>query len=587
MSSRLNQSKKTKLGLIISSILASQILSAADFTIVNGATVTTQQVLNAGDTGTIDVGGTLDVAAGGAVASGGAANQVLNNNGTINANGVAGTGVNLGGSNVTITNTGSINATAINSRGITSGGASLSITNSGSINANSAGSKAVFSVGTNVIITNSGSLHANGANSHAIHSTGTDATINNSGLISASDVTSYAILGDNNDITLNLLSGSNIIGRIDLGGAGTDNDTVNIRSTNISGTMLFENTENVNFLNGVAGTVVKSSFNQTVSNLKVVTVETTGESTRGVALSSFASRVHSLLAKKAIEEAPLDTSNDMNHLSHKPHAWAQVFGGNFERDADGSALAYGYKQSGVVMGYEQDVDNVRIGFMGGYAHTNTNTQSNSFKTKGENLFVGVYSAYKFKGIRITPSVIGGFTKYENERLVIDNTIGAEVAESDFNSVFISPSITIDSAFKISDNIELRPSATLSYSIAWLDGYDEKGTTNSNLSIGSRKAKAFTAKTQLEAAYNLSEASEIALRVGMNSRHIDDDDTNVSIGGSNFSFANSGDQNVTGGFTGVSYRALASNQFNIVLDLEVGGNSKEDYVNGQIGIEYTF
>jgi|GEM_PF-2102743 len=590
MSKPLNQSKKAKLVLMIPSIFLSQTLFAAPFTIINGQTVNTQQVLAAGETGTIDLGGTLDVAGGGAVASGGAANQILNNNGTINANGVGGAGVNLAGSSVTITNTGSINATAANSKGISSGGTNLSLTNSGSINANSANSDAVLSVGANVIITNSGSLHANGTSSSAINSTGADATINNSGLISASDATSYAIQGGNNDITLNLLSGSNIIGRIDLGGAGTDNDTVNIRSTNISGTMLFENTENVNFLDGTAGVVVNSSFDKTVSGIttkKVVTVETTGESTRGVTLSNLTSRVHNVLAQQAANQTAVKVSEKENYTHKQPNTWAQVFGGTFDHDGDGSALAYEYNHSGIIAGYEKNLDQIRVGFFGGYANTTTETKSNSFKTTGENLFAGAYSVHQFNSVRVISSVIGGMTKYNNERLVIDSTVGAEVAKSDFTSMFISPSLSVDSSFKINEKFAIRPLASVNYSVAWLDGYDEEGTTNSNLSIGNRRAQALNVKAQLEGAYSMNKDSEVALRIGVNSRYINDDDTDVSIAGSHFSFANSGDQNVTGGYAGFSLRAVTANKFNIGVDIEVGGNSKEDYVNGKVGIEYTF
>ncbi len=585
-----NQSKKAKLILLIPALFISQTLLAADFTIINGQTISIQQVLSAGETGTIDVGGTLDVAAGGAIASGGGNNQVVINNGTINANGVGGTGVNVAGGNVTITNTGSINATAVNSYAISIVGANATISNSGSISANASGSNSIFSNGANATITNSGNINANAANSNAIDSSGADATINNSGTISASDATSFAIKGGNNDITLNLLSGSNIIGRIDLGGAGTDNDTVNIRSTNISGTMFFENTENVNFLDGTAGVVVNSQFDKTVSGLttkKIVTVETTGESTRGVTLSALTSRVHNVLAQPAGKDAPLNASADVSYINKQSNTWAQVFGGAFKRDADGNALAYDYSHSGVIGGYEKDLDQVRVGIIGGYANTKTETKTNSFKTKGDNLFVGAYSVHTFNNMRITSSVIGGLTKYDNERLVIDSSVGAEVAKSDFTGWFISPSITVDSSFKVSDKVELRPSASLNYSVAWLDGYDEKGTTNSNLSIDSRKVQALTARAQLEAAYSINTYSELALRVGMNSRYINDDDTDVSIAGSNFSFSNSGDQSVTGGFAGISFRAVTASKFNIVVDVEVGGSSKGDYVHGKVGIEYLF
>ncbi len=165
----------------------------------------------------------------------------------------------------------------------------------------------------------------------------------------------------------------------------------------------------------------------------------------------------------------------------------------------------------------------------------------------------------------------------------------EVARSDFDSFSISPSVTIASAYKVDDRLELRPSATLAYSMAWLDGYTETGTTNSNLTIDERKAKALTARVQLAAAYALSLSSEFEFefRVGMNSRHTDDEDTKVSIAGSQFKFANAGDENVSGRFAGASLRVVDDNNLTLVADIEFGGNNDEDYAVGNISLEYVF
>jgi len=56
---------------------------------------------------------------------------------------------------------------------------------------------------------------------------------------------------------------------------------------------------------------------------------------------------------------------------HKPVAWAQVFGGTFGRDAEGSTMPYDYDHVGMNFGYEWDVNQSRIGLMGGVVSTNT------------------------------------------------------------------------------------------------------------------------------------------------------------------------------------------------------------------------
>jgi outer membrane autotransporter protein len=188
---------------------------------------------------------------------------------------------------------------------------------------------------------------------------------------------------------------------------------------------------------------------------------------------------------------------------------------------------------------------------------------------------------------MTGSLIAGLSDTDNERRVIDNLNGIETATSDFDSFFISPNVTLASAYTLTDHWEFRPSTHLSYSMAWLDGYSETGTTNSNLTVDDRTAKALSVRAQLAAAYLISARSELELRLRLNSRNTDDDDTNVSIAGSQFKFASAGDENVTGGFAGASFRIFNQNNLTLVADLEVSGNSNEDYVAGSIALEYIF
>jgi hypothetical protein len=62
---------------------------------------------------------------------------------------------------------------------------------------------------------------------------------------------------------------------------------------------------------------------------------------------------------------------------------------------------------------------------------------------------------------------------------------------------------------------------------------------------------------------------------------------ASIVGNSFSYSNAGAENVTGRFAGVNLRIAAENNLNLVVDMEFGGNNEENYVNGQIGLDYVF
>lgn len=538
------------------------------------------------------------------------ANASISNSGSISTGGSSADGIASLGINATINNSGSIATSSNTARGIFSQGNDARISNSGSISTGGSTADGIASSGSNAIINNSGSVTTSGINAIGIWSTGIDATINNSGsiatsasfafgiysqgsnatinnsgLVSATGVDSYAILGASNDITLNLLSGSQIIGRIDLGDDGGDNDTANVYTgVGISSSLTFENTENINLF----GTGV-------VAGNTVVSIDPTGESTRGVALAGMTSSIHNVIGQrmahttplKPVQLASLELSPGMYFEEHKPVAWAQVFGGRFDRDAEGSALAYDHDHVGVNFGYEWDVSGHRAGLMGGIVRSTTDTQTASFETEADNYYIGAYANRKTHGLNITGSLIAGYGDHDNDRLVVDNLNGVETANSDFNSWFISPGLTIGSAFTVDDRLELRPSVSVNYSIALLDDYRESGTTNSNLSVDDRKAKALTARAQLAAAYQFDEASEFEFRVGINSRHTDDEDTKVSIAGSQFKFATAGDESVAGGYAGASLRVADDNNLSLIADVEFGGNGDENYAAGQISLEYVF
>ncbi|MCX4190603.1 hypothetical protein, partial [Methylophaga sp. OBS3] len=85
----------------------------------------------------------------------------------------------------------------------------------------------------------------------------------------------------------------------------------------------------------------------------------------------------------------------------------------------------------------------------------------------------------------------------------------------------------------------------------------------------------------------SDNSEFEVRAGVNSRHTNDDDTKVGIAGSQFRFANAGDESVTGGFAGAALRVMNDNNFTLIADVEFGGNSDEDYAAGSLTLQYAF
>ena len=543
---------------------------AADFTITGAET--NPQTLDGDDTGVIETGGTLTVGAGLDAITATGSDNTITNSGAITG---GSEGITSIGDGITITNSGTITSTT--NDGIFSSGTGDIITNSGNITGADDG---IASRGNNATINNTNSGTINGA--YGIDSTGTGSIINNSGHITG---TNYAIDGGIADgLTLNLLKGSQLMGKIDLDGAG-DNDTVNIHGGSVSATLTFLNTENINLL----GPGLK------LSGDVVVSVDGTAEAARSVVLSTITSDIHDQIAQRTyLPAAPQPVKGvtstvlpGLQFKQHKPVAWMQVLGGDSDRDAEDNARAYEHDYVGINGGYEWDLGQRRVGLVGGVVNSDTDGNENSFKSDTEHFYLGAYTSQQLQGFTLTTSLLGGYGRHDNERLVIDNLNGREVAKSDFSSLFISPSVTIASAYKIYERVELRPSASVNYSIAWLDDHSERGTTQSNLSVDDRKIQALSTKLQIAAAYAYSATSEFELRTGVNSRYTDDDDTEISIGGSKSKFSNVGDENVYSSFVGARIRIASSDQLSLVADVELGGNGDEDYKAGHLSVEYTF
>ncbi|MDX2425181.1 MAG: autotransporter domain-containing protein [Cycloclasticus sp.] len=509
------------------------------------------------------------------------AEATITNSGDITTIGATSVGIFSGQSGAAIINSGGISTAGYGAHGIRSIGAEATITNSGSGSTTGEGASGIVSEGENASITNSGSISTIGPEAHGIYSSGSNATINISGLISAT--AANAILGSSNNSSLNLLAGSKIIGAIDLGSAA-DNDTANVYGGSASANLTFLNTEVINLFG--AGVVVDNT---------VMTVDATAESSRSVILSGLTSSVHNVVSQrmaqakalKPVQVASLELAPGMLFQERAPAAWAQVFGGQFDRNGDSSSFGYETDHEGFAAGYEWDNYKTRVGLMGGVAQSDTKSDISSFQTDVNSYFVGAYGHFNLGSVNLTASVLTGYADHDNERLVVDNINGLEVARSDVSSTFLSPSLTLSSAFSASDTFELRPSATISYSVAWMDDYKEKGTTSSNLSVGDRTLETLSARLQLAAAYQLNQASELELRIGVNSRDSNDDNTHASISGNGFSYSSVGDDSVTGGFAGANIRLAGMDNLSFVADVEYGESSDEDSLTGSLSLNYTF
>lgn len=513
------------------SVLA--ICTGASFTIQSGQTVTTQQCLSGNQTGIIQSGGSL----------------VAHD-----------TGISATGSNNVITNMGSIRTTFASAYGIYS------------------------VVETNATINNSGNISSSSDFSYGIYSSSdTGTTIDNSGLISVTGSGSDAIYANgSSNLTLNIRPGSRILGAIDLGGGA--GNVANVYGTGGSAVMSIANAQAIH---------VYAPNAVLVGTDTVVTVEPTGESSRGAALDGLTSSLQNIIGQRMaaprpfqpVQVAALTLSPGMLHQDQPPMAWGQFFGSGTRREADGQMLEQHGYQAGAMGGYEQNFRNGRAGFLAGVAHGNLHTAT--FKDDTNTAFAGVYGHYNLSKVNLTASLLAGVQSHDQSRVVLDNLLGYQTATSSPNSVFLSPSVTLGQIYAWSAADELRPSATLTYSVGRYDSYTETGTTNANLHVDARTVQAYSGRLQLEAAHHTS-LGEVDIRIGAEARHAGDDSINMSVGGSSFSFQPMGNLNASGGYLGAGADLNLNKRLTLLADAEIARmTGGEKTGSGQVTLQYWF
>ncbi len=140
-----------------------------------------------------------------------------------------------------------------------------------------------------------GTISVTGEDSYGVAFSNNSNTVNNAGLISATGTgTPYAI-GMRDNSTLNLLSGSRIIGPIDLDESTTDtNDTVSIYGGSPSAQTTFTGADTINFYgSGI------------VNGTTVTTVDPTINTAQGLAIATLSNSVHRTIAQRMAYKPPL------------------------------------------------------------------------------------------------------------------------------------------------------------------------------------------------------------------------------------------------------------------------------------------
>ena len=552
-------------------------------TIINNGTIST--TADSADSDAINFTGTT------------ASTLILTNNGTIEtfATSIGAEAIVMGGDNNIVINNGTIVTQGTTADAITTSCQNCTITNNGTIITKGTNAHGIFYLNPagaqeSLTITNTGSIITKGTTSNGILlNNEADVIVNNSGLIHAFDSTEEAIRGGSGADTLNLLSGSQIIGIIDLNG---DTDIVNISGANNSSTLTLTDTEVIRLVNDnglIVGTVA-------------TVVDPTGQSISSAVLSNTTLAIHNNVNQRLAHHKPLkpiqittlELSSGMVFQERAPQIWGSALGAKHSRGLEGIALGYDHDYVGFTGGYEVSFYKARIGLLGGFVKTNIKTTGDKFgrlrsiDTDTDSFFAGAYSQYFLGNINLTTALMAGYEDHNNDRAVVDNLNGFETAQADFGSFFISPSMTLSSAYVLDKYFELRPSATFAYSGGWYEDYAESGTTRSDLVIDDRDVHALTGQLQLAAADSPFEDNALELRAGAKARYTDDDNIDVSLAGTNFQIPNASDNTVYGGYIGMNLRIAIKEKINLIADVEQGfASGNENHAAVMVRLEGVF
>jgi len=484
------------------------------------------------------------------------------------------------GRNSTITNNGSITTVGVGDFGITSLGDGATITNNGTISTTGQFSHGIELAGDGSTLNNFGTIRVTGWGSRGLNMPGSS-TVNNSGLISATSDATHAIMGGSGDSVLNLLSGSQIIGKINLL-SGTD--TVNISGRNNSSTLTIEGAESINL----------SGPGVVVGNV-VIAVDPTGQSVKAPVLNSLCTGLHGVIRNRLnhfkpelIKLASTRIEPGMLKTPDQPQVWGSPFHSYRRRDDHGLLFAYDHEYNGFSGGFERTFRRLRAGVMGGFSRANVEADSESFRTDSNSYFTGIYGQYDFGRIKLSASLIGGYEDHDNTRMVVDNLSGFENARADFGSLFLSPSVTVRADYTVAHKLLLRPMASVVYSAGWYDDYHEHGTTRSNLEIDDRTLQALNSTLQLSAIYQIAEWCQFELSAGGNARYTDDGSIDGNVGGSDFRFTATNDDSIYSGQLGAYLGVNVSDQLNLYINAEFSEASGDETRNFfMAGLKFNF
>ncbi|MBZ9989075.1 autotransporter domain-containing protein [Mesorhizobium sp. BH1-1-5] len=465
----------------------------------------------------------------------------VNNSGSIEAYGTAAAGILWQSNGLRVDNSGSIVVSGVASVGIGASGNDIAIANSGTVDVFGTASTGIGTLFGNATISNSGSVIVGGVAGVAIAAQGSNSVITNSGRVFSDQ--SVAIYFGASDAVLNLLGGTAIQGPIVFSGGG---NTVTF-GPGLNAVMSFSG-------NGLPQTVLTGGRPFVTSGDSVAVVDITGFASSGPLIEDLVDGI------AGTAEARMAAPGDGLPALHKgPDAWISTFGGIRSQGGSGASAGVSEALGGVVAGAERRSGDGFLGglFLGGAAGS-TEVDDDAQEIVHRGVFAGGYLGYDAGAHFAEATFVAGVLQERSRRHVANNQVlgGVETARADFNSVFLSPSVTFGTRLPVSAGT-LIPSVRLRYAGLFIDDFAETGS-DGDLAVARRNVNVFEARGQLALALAPvsmpSQAWQTTLRAGIDAIAQSSDDVSAILLGQDISFPAGGKKFVLRGFAGADVAA---------------------------------
>jgi hypothetical protein len=269
--------------------------------------------------------------------------------------------------------------------------------------------------------------------------------------------------------------------------------------------------------------------------------------------------------------------------------WARAFGGlRYQRDNNGDPASH-TAHYGLISGFDHQFENYRVGFFAGGGNVRTATSGEASTVSGNTGFMGVYGAAKFNGLQWNASLTAGAIDNRADRLVN----GTDTASGDFLGWYVSPEVAVSNTYAVAPGWELTPSAKIRYTGAFYESYSESGSTSQLLSYDSRQTHSLDGRVQLELKHKMVMSSGLPAAVMAtvalgDTQYLGSGKTHASLLGSDFTVANSGDDNVLGATIGLGFDAMVSKRAAIYGSVD-GTIYSDDSMGatGRLGLKVAF